>query len=254
MTGDVLQIHSGRHSPMIRATSGQRCRRSSAPLRFPAALIFELSKVKLDHVRRRVVGQLRNVDEELAAKVADGLALELQPAVMAAREHVDLDISDALSILKKTPVVQGRSLGLLVTDGAEDASIIAVQEAAQKSGATVKIIAPKVGGITTKAGKALRADAMIDGAPSVLFDSVALAVSKAWAETLLGEKAALDFVSDAFAHCKAIGHTGETIALFDKFGVVPDAWFFALHDGATSFIAKLPHRNWDREAKVKRGV
>ena len=218
-----------------------------------AALVFELSKVKLDHVRRRVLGQLHNVDEDLAAKVADGLALELSPAVKPAREPVDLDTSDALSILKKTPVVQGRSLGLLVTDGADDAAINAVQEAAQKAGATVKIIAPKVGGITTKAGKALPADEMIDGAPSVLFDAVALVVSKAGAETLLGEKAALDFVSDAFAHCKAIGHTGEAMAFFNKVGVVPDDWFFELPDGAPSLTKKLAERNWDREAKVKRG-
>src|SRR3546814_5661394 len=29
-----------------------------------SALVFELSKVTLDHVRARVVGQLRNIDEE----------------------------------------------------------------------------------------------------------------------------------------------------------------------------------------------
>ena len=214
------------------------------------ALIFELSKVKLAHVRRRVVGQLRNVEEELAAKVADGLGLELPIIVAPAREPIDLDASDALSILKKPPVVKGRTLGLLVTDGADDAAIKAVTEATQKAGATVKIIAPKVGGIKTNGGNVLAADEMIGGAPSVLFDAVALVMSKAGADALAGDKAALDFVSDAFAHCKAIGHTSEAAALFAKAGIDPDDWFFALPQHADKLIQKLPERNWVREKRA----
>ena len=214
-----------------------------------SALIFELSKVKLEHVRLRVVGQLRNVDEALAAQVADGLALELPPAVAPARAPIDLDASDALSILKKPPVVKGRTLGLLVSDGADDAVVTDVTEAAQKAGATVKIIAPKVGGVKTKAGKLLSADEMLGGAPSVLFDAVAIVVSKAAAAALAGDKAMIDFLSDAFAHCKAIGHTTEAAALFAKVGIAPDDWFFGLPQDAEQLIQKLPERNWIREAK-----
>jgi catalase len=39
-----------------------------------SALVFELSKVTLEHVRLRVLSNLVNVDETLAARVADGLA------------------------------------------------------------------------------------------------------------------------------------------------------------------------------------
>ena len=212
-----------------------------------AALVFELSKVKLGHVRSRVVAQLRNVDEGLAAKVADGLASELPPAVAAARARVDLPASDALSILKKPPVVQGRVLGLLVTDGADDVTIKAVTDAAQKSAARVEIVAPKVGGVTTKDGKTLPADEMIAGAPSVLFDAVALVMSKAGADALLGDTAALDFVADAFAHCKAIGHTPEAQVLFDKIGVKGDAGIIDLPTGAAALIKNLPLRHWSRQ-------
>lgn len=214
-----------------------------------SALIFELSKVKLEHVRLRVVGQLRNVDEGLAAKVADGLALELPPAVATARAPINLDASDALSILKRSLVVKGRSLGLLVTDGADDAVVTALTEAVQNAGATVKIIAPKVGGVKSKAGKFLSADEMLGGAPSVLFDAVAIVVSKAGAAALSGDKAMIDFLSDAFAHCKAIGHTPEAAALFAKVGLEPDDWFFGLPQDAEKLIQKLPERNWVREAK-----
>lgn len=213
------------------------------------ALIFELSKVKLEHIRRRVVGQLRNVNEGLAAKVAEGLALDLPPAVAPARAPIDLDASDALSILKKPPIVKGRTLGLMVTDGADEAIIKAVTEAARKAGATVKIIAPKVGGVTTKNGDFLAADEMIAGAPSALFDAVALVISKAGADALAVDKAALDFVSDAFAHCKAIGHTPEAAALFAKAGIEPDNWFLGLPQDAEKLIQQLPERNWVRETK-----
>src|SRR5690606_8130018 len=41
-----------------------------------SALVFELSKVQLDHVRTRVVSRLRNIDEDLAKRVANGLAID----------------------------------------------------------------------------------------------------------------------------------------------------------------------------------
>jgi catalase len=212
-----------------------------------AALVFELSKVKLDHVRNRTLAQLRNIDDGLAQTVAEGLALPLPPKLAPARAPIDLDLSDALSILKQTPVAKGRTLAVLVTDGADDAALGSVRDAAQKAGASVKIIAPKVGGVTTKDGTLLPADEMISGAPSVLFDAVALVVSKAGAEALSKDKAAMDFVSDAFAHHKAIGHTEAAKALFDKAGIKADAGFFALPKEAASLVARLPLRHWDRK-------
>ena len=95
------------------------------------------------------------------------------------------------------------------------------------------------------------ADEKIDGAPSVLFDAVALVVSDDGARALLGEKAALDFVSDAFAHCKAIGHSPGAQALLDKAGVTPDSFVLALPEGAKGLVALLSSRDWSREPKVK---
>ncbi len=211
-----------------------------------AALVFELSKVKLDHVRSRTLAQLRNIDEDLAQTVADDLALTLPAKMQTARAPIELDVSDALSILKQAPVAKGRSLAVLVTDGADDAAIKALMDAAKKAGATVKIVAPKVGGVTTKDGTHLPADEMISGAPSVLFDAVALVVSKAGVAALLKDKAALDFVSDAFAHHKAIGFTAAAKALFDKAGIEPDAWVYDVPKQASALVEKLPLRHWDR--------
>ena len=216
-----------------------------------AALVFELSKVQLPHVRARVLAQLRNIGDDLATRVADGLGAKLPPAIAPARPALDLAASDALSILKKKAPLTGRCLGILVTDGADADLVAALQQAARTAGATVKIIAPKVGGVVLADGKPLPADEKIDGAPSVLFDAVALVVSDDGAQTLLGEKAALDFVSDAFAHCKAIGHSPGAQALLDKAGVIPDSFVLALPEGAKGLVALLSSRDWSREPKVK---
>jgi catalase len=217
-----------------------------------AALVFELSKVQLAHVRERVLAQLRNVGEHLAQRVADGLGAELPPAMHPARTPLDLPMSDALSILKKArPAVTGRCLAILVTDGSDGQQIAALQQAAKAAGASVKIIAPKVGGVALKGGKRLAADEKIDGAPSVLFDAVALVLSDEGAQLLLGEKAALDFVSDAYAHCKAIGHCSGAQPILDKVGVVADDFVIALPDGVETLVALLSAREWAREKKVK---
>ncbi|GHC67480.1 hypothetical protein GCM10007315_35660 [Gemmobacter tilapiae] len=116
---------------------------------------------------------------------------------------------------------------------------------------TVKIIAPKLGGVVLADGSHLAADEKIDGAPSVLFDGVALVLSEDGAKLLTGEKAALDFVSDAYAHCKAIGHTKEALALLDKAGAQQDAFFVGLEKRVDDLISKLSTREWAREVKVK---
>jgi catalase len=216
-----------------------------------AALVFELSKVQLPHVRERVLAQLRNIGDDLASRVADGLGIELPPASPPAKPVLDLPLSYALSILKKTAPVTGRCLGILVTDGADGEVVADLRRAATEAGASVKIIAPKVGGVVLDGGELLPADEKIDGAPSVLFDAVALVLSDAGAQMLLGEKAALDFVSDAYAHCKAIGHSPEAQALLEKAGVMGDKSVIALPEGVEGLVALLSTREWTRETKVK---
>ena len=46
----------------------------------------------------------------------------------------------------------------------------------------------------------------IDGGPSVLYDAVVVLASADGAALLASDAAAKDFVTDAHAHCKFIGH------------------------------------------------
>ena len=217
-----------------------------------SALVFELSKCSFDHVRNRVLGNLQNVDATLAQRVADGLNLPLPATNPAAVAPQDLKLSPALRIVGKYPdSLMGRAVGILVTDGADGAVVKAVRKTCEAQGASVKIVAPRIGGVTLKGGKPLKADGQLAGTPSVVFDAVALVVSADGCAQLIGDSAAIDFVHNAFVHLKAIGFTPQAQALLDKAGVVSDPGVVDLSAGADAFLPPARTRQWSREPCVR---
>lgn len=217
-----------------------------------SAIVFELSKVSLAHVRERVLANLQNVDETLAQRVADGLNLPLPKASDPGVAPIDLDASPALRIVGKYPdTLKGRKVAILVADGSDGAVVDAVKAAVEGDGGSVFIVAPKIGGAKLKGGKTLAADGQLAGSPSVLFDAVAIVLSDDGCAQMLKEGAAVDFAKDAFGHLKAIGHTPEAQPLLDKAGVEPDAGLIDLSKDAKSFLAPARTRQWDREPNVR---
>ncbi|WP_337186337.1 catalase [Phenylobacterium sp.] len=217
-----------------------------------SALVFELSKCELEHVRNRILGNLRNVDAGLARRVAEGLGMPLPARSKAVVEPQEMAPSPALRIVGRyPPTLEGRSVGVLVTDGADGAVVQAVRKVAEAAGASVKIVAPKVGGVSLKGGGVLKGDGQLAGSPSVIFDAVALVMSEAGCAALLNDGAAVDFVMNAFGHLKAIGFTAEAQPLLDKAGVVPDDGLVDLAGGAEAFVGPASTRQWDREPKVR---
>lgn len=188
-----------------------------------SSFVFELSKVAMEPVRTRMLGNLRNVDDGLAKRVADGLGMVLPKANPAARARVDLDPSDALSIQKTMkPTLAGRKVGVLIADGTDAAALDSLLAALRKSAAAVMIVAPKIGGAKLSDGSLRKADGQLAGTPSVLFDAVAVVLNSAAANTLAKEAAAVQWLMDAFGHLKAIGHMPEAQPLLDKAGIAPD--------------------------------
>jgi catalase len=217
-----------------------------------SALVFELSKVGTPHVREAMVGHLRNIDGDLARRVADGLGLdELPPAAKAAAKTLDLPPSPALQIIgKMKPTLEGRCVGILVDDGSDAATIKSLRKAAQDAGATVKIVSPKVGGATLSDRKKVPADGQLAGTPSMVFDAVALVLSEAAGKRLAGEAAAVDFVRDAFGHLKAIAADSGAQAVLKAGAVAKDAGVVDAGD-AKGFVKAAMTRQWDREPKVR---
>ncbi|MDR6872227.1 catalase [Bosea sp. BE125] len=217
-----------------------------------SAFVFELSKVVIEHVRLQILANLRNVDEALAKRVADGMNLDLPKASAPAVQPKAMKASPALRIVGKYPgTLKGRAVGILVSDGADGALIDAVRTAVEGEGGTIKIVAPKIGGVTLKGGARLKADGQLAGTPSVLFDAVAIVLSETGCEALLTEAAAIDFVRDAFGHLKAIGFSPEAKPLLDKSGVVVDAGVVTLGAKADAFMKPARTRQWGREPDVR---
>jgi catalase len=214
-----------------------------------SALVFELSKLTLAHVRTRFLANLRNVDGSLARRVAAGLGVALPEPSHAAAEPRDTDMSPALRIVGKYPeTLKGRAVGVLVTDGG---TIRSVRAAVEGEGAVVRIVAPKIGGVTLKDGKSLKADCQLAGTPSVIFDAVVLVLSREGCSALLKDGSALDFVADAFGHLKAIGHTADAKPLLDAARVVADAGVVDIAEGPAAFLIPARTRQWDREPGVR---
>jgi catalase len=225
-----------------------------------AALTFELSKVKTPVIRERVVSHLLNIDDTLANLVGTGLGLQAMPkaadAAMPTRQ--DLDVSAKLSIVQNGPQrFEGRKLGILVSDGVDAAILKALKAALVKQGATFEIIAPKVGGTEASDGSWVEADQMIDGGPSVLYDAVALLPAADAIDDLLQESTVRDFIADAFAHCKFIGHVSAAVPLLEKAGIAEadfDEGVVALASSkdVAGFVGRLGQlRVWGRESRVK---
>lgn len=217
-----------------------------------SSLVFELSKVETVFIRELMVGHLRRIDESLGQRVADGLGLDaMPPEAPTTVPAEDRPNSPALQIIGKMKnTLEGRCVGILVNDGSDGKSINALRKASIAAGASVKIVAPKIGGAKLADGTHLSADGQLAGTPSMLFDAVAVVLSTDGAAKLSKEGAAIDFVRNAFGHLKAIAIDAGGRELLQAAGVTPDAGVLSAND-TTSFIAAAKTRQWDREPKVR---
>jgi catalase len=215
-----------------------------------SAFVFELSKVGLEHVRTAMMANLRNVDEDLAARVADGLAMDLPAASPTAAPVLDMDPSPALRIIRgplEKHTLEGRSVGILIADGSDAAALASLKDAVKAAGGRAVLVAPKVGKVPLSDGSSVAADSQLFGQPSATLDACAVLLSEATTAKLIKEAAAVQWVMDAFGHLKAIGFNAEAKPLLDKAGVEAD-------EGVTDlggFVEAAKQRYWDREPKVR---
>ncbi|MCU1396374.1 MAG: catalase family protein [Ilumatobacteraceae bacterium] len=218
------------------------------------AFTFELSKLERADIRERMVANLRNVDDDLAATIAAGLGLVALPAqaTAAAAPNTTLPESAALSILANGPTsFAGRKVGVVLTDGASASAWNQLSRALKNEGVTVEVVAPRIGGVDLDDGTRVAAKQMLGGGPSVLYDAVAVIASADGAAQLAAHPAAKDFVTDAHAHCKIIGRVTAAQPLFAAAGLTElvDAGYVDIgtRKGPAAFVdACRAGRQWDR--------
>jgi catalase len=181
-----------------------------------ASFTFELSKVERPDIRSRMVAHLLNVNEDLAAKVAKRLRLEPmpKPAVPARAPRTDLKALRSLSIVLNGPTsFEGRKVGVFASDGVDAVLLKALQRALDAEGASLEIVASKIGGVEASDGSWIEVHQTIQGGPSVLYDAIAIMLADEVALKMMDDSSARDFVSDALAHSKFIGYVASALPL-----------------------------------------
>ena len=185
-----------------------------------AAYCFELAKVEVPAIRERMVATLTQVDADLAQRVADGLGMKLPLPPIG---HGDVPYSNepemdaALSMADVLDTsINGRKIAILVCDHVDGALVNAVREALQAQGATVKLLAPKLGNITSNDGRLMHVDHSFSTVSSVLFDAVLIPGFDMSANALCSDANAIMLVKEAYKHGKPIAAIAGGISLIDK--------------------------------------
>jgi catalase len=175
---------------------------------------FELGKVANPEVQQRMLERFNQVDGELAKQVAQGLGLSV-PEASATTNHGQT--SPALSQEAfAVKIAKGRKVAILAADGVDDAQLTAMMEALKAAHAEPEIVSKMGGTIKGAGGKELEVKHTFLTAASVLFDAVYVPGGAASTEVLAKNPTVLNFINEAFMHCKPIAASGEGIELLSR--------------------------------------
>ena len=235
------------------------------------AFRFELTKVQVTGVRRRVVAQLRNVAEELAQAVANGLGMtELPdplPKALKRTPRPEVTRSEALSLLVRPGQIgiRTRRVALLVADGVGGAAAARIHESLVREGAVPRFVGIKMGPVRTAEGDALDVEVSLEAGPSVLWDAAVFPHGDDATATLVRSGQALEFIKDQYRHCKPLLLLGSATALLKKIGIPFESVFAAPDPGlllfgnedvdraVPAFVEALAkHRHFERETDPPR--
>jgi catalase len=189
------------------------------------AFRFELTRVQTVAVRERVVAQLRNVAAELAEGVAEGLGItELPdplPKLTKRSVKPELDRSEALSLLVRpgTVGIATRRIAILVADGVEGESAIALHEALEAEGAVPRFVGIKMGAAESATGDPVEVEVSMEAAPSCLWDAVVVAAGEGSIAALSESGHAKEFLKDQYRHCKPMLFLGGATAVAEAAGI-----------------------------------
>jgi len=184
------------------------------------ALQFELAKVEVPAVRTRMVSNLTQVDRDLAARVAVALGIQANPPARAASVQ-EMKPSPALSMIARgnPKTIKGRKIAILAADGVDGQAVEVMKAALMAAGAKAKVLAPRLGSLSTAGGKPVLADHTIMTMPSVAFDALFIPGGVKSIAALRGSGDALHFLMEAYKHCKAIALSGEAVELLTAAGL-----------------------------------
>jgi catalase len=164
--------------------------------------------------------------------------------------------------------VKTRKIAFLVADGFDNNDLAGMKKALTSVGAQAKVVAPRLGFLTGAKGEEVKVDFSLLTASSVLFDAVYIPGGEKSIAALQGEADAVNFINEAYQHCKSLAVAGAGVELLraccpalakiteangNGNNQASDPGIVIIHDapstkGAAKFIEAIgQHRHWSRE-------
>jgi len=249
------------------------------------ALTFELGKLEAPPIRERMLGILTQIDKTLAAKVADGLGMQVPKQPMypinqsvpadgiqknfePIKMKQSIETSEALSMANTIKnSIKTRCIAILAANGVDENSLTSMKTALEAEGAKTKIVSTKLGIIKGTKGKEIKVEQSFLNTASVLFDAVYIPSGAKSVNTLIAEPDAIHFVNEAYKHCKAIAANGDGVNFLnqtfagsrntdadkkDKNHNIKTDSGIIINQPAKDFIKAIAqHRFWEREKSRK---
>jgi catalase len=233
------------------------------------AFRFELSRVQTPAVRERMVSGLMNVARELAESVASGLGIrdlpEPMPKVLKRDVVPEVSVSPALSLFARPGdgSIRTRRVAILVADGCDRKSLVALADALTSEGAVPRFVATTLGAVQPATGEPIEVDVSLEAAPAVLYDALVLPDGTDAVKALRADGRTLEFIKDQYRHCKPVLAVGAGAQLLAACGIEttlpngqPDPGVIATSDTRAArdeFISAIAkHRHFARETDPPR--
>ncbi len=247
------------------------------------ALQFELSKVDTKEIRQRMLGQLAQINEVLAAEIGHALGEKMKGASQNGSMEMDMDhLANATSPTSASGGLQatsgltqeedqpmtpkGRKVAILGAAGVSAEDVKAIQEALKAEGAMGEVVGPHLGALESSDGQngsTVEATKTYANSGSVLFDALFVPGGKQGAAALQQNADALLFITEAYKHGKPVGAINEGVdvvqaselgnLLRGEQSVMEKGIFLAQKDSkntVTQFVKALAqHRFRNRTAK-----
>jgi catalase len=229
------------------------------------AFQFEVGKVTDKATRQKVVDMFNNVDNELAKQIALGVGAD--PPAPVERHMPKVKVSKALSLENTAKdSIATRKIAVLAMDGYSDEDLASVKAALTAEGARVEVISHFLSPIKSESGKQLVPDKNLVSVSSVLYDAVYIPGGEESVEALNDMGAMVNFIEEAYKHCKPIAASSEGVNLLAELGLVDSeaagtkSGQIVSDMGVVTLMAKpndafnrtfvdaiKAHRHWDRE-------
>ncbi|GFE68018.1 catalase [Chroococcus sp. FPU101] len=237
---------------------------------------FELGKVQTLAIRERMVELFNQVDHELAKLVAKGIGVAA-PTKAATENHGKSSPAVSMEKMKEKmeKSAKTRQVAILAADGVNSSQIMEMKELLKQAGVLPQIVSEFKGTIKSADGQEIEVNQTFLTAASVMFDAVYVPGGKQSVEMLVNKDDAIEFVHEAFKHCKPIAAVGEGVELlkqahlkgvnFDKAGsngkvhtdngIVTSQNGSDMHSIGQKFIEAIAQgRFWSREQMEKKMV